>query len=1054
MKKIIATIIMSLACVALLAQENAKVSGIIKDNDGEPVVGAYVMVEGNDALGTVSDADGRYTINVPAARNVRLKYSCIGFETQTVEVNRRAVIDVTLAEDAQMLEETVVVGYGSMRRSDLTGAVASVKINENDASRSASLDQLLQGNASGVQVVSNSASPDGGVSIRIRGLNSFNGGSQPLFVVDGVILNVSSESSSAFGGAGGENSTGDQTNGLMGINPQDIASMEILKDASATAIYGSQGANGVVLITTKSAGRDRPVINFSAGVDVAQVNKEMPVLSFDEYCEFLQKSGTSLQDIYEDPLAMTGLKVTPINWQDYTLRTSVSQRYYMSISARPKTLSYMFSLGFNDKQGIVRESGIRQYTMRFNMEKKIGNKLKVGTKTSIGFIKSDLTDGASATVITSAASMMRSMLSFRPYMTKQDEYDPNLDDDSVNASGPDKWLENFESTRKELRVTPSLYLDWTILPWLSFKSTMGADYRYSRFDKYKSRVISRTLGSGVSATRRDRLNYNWDNLLLFNKSFGNHNLSGTVGMTISHSYLGSYVSEGWQIEQDRIGMDAINAAVAPWTDLGFSETESSLMSFLARAVYNYHDRYVLTATVRADGSSRFAAGNKWAVFPSFAGAWRINNERWFDCSWISMLKLRAGWGRVGNQAIPAYRTMPVFSIVEVGDHTPSNTSFSQVGAYLSAIANPELKWETTEQYNAGIDLGLWDGRLTFSADLYHKMTHDLLQSKSISRSTGFSKMWVNQGSILNKGLELTFEAVPVKTRDIEWIIGGNISFNRNSIVNIGADVQNGDLYMSEKDLQNKNYFWGSTVKSSSSNLAILNIFIEGEPMGLFYGFKADGIVQKDEEGPGMSEGTVARPGDVRFKDLNENGYIDDYDRTIIGDPNPDFTYGFNTSFTWRRLTLSASFNGSFGNDIYNINNSQDYSTKIVAETPRNIRREAYYGAWSDTNPSEKYPILGYEGDKSILSDRYVEDGSFLRLANLALSYKIPFKRRNNAVLKGLSVGLSAGNVFVWNKYSGWDPEVNSFGSDISRMGVDSGSYPSARSYSMDVKFTF
>lgn len=1059
MKKFILTIISALASVVIANAQGITVSGVVTDAKQQPVVGAVVMLEGSTTVASVTDIDGKYTLKVPS-KDAKLNVSCMSYKTQSVSVAGRGKIDFVLEDDSELLDEVVVVGYGSMRRSDLTGSVASVKVNEDDAAKSTSLDQLLEGRVSGVQVLSNSAAPDGGVSVRIRGLSSFNGSTEPLYVVDGVIINGASSSETSLSQGSTEAGTSEETNGLNGINPQDIASMEVLKDASATAIYGSQGANGVVLITTKSATKDKPVIRFNAGVALANANKKMDMLEFDDYVNYLLDNGntTALNRIYENPYQKTGLKVVPINWQDYSLHTSVNQRYYFSVSGRPKTSQYFFSLGYNNNQGAVKNTGFEQYTMRFTLDKKLFKTVKVGTKINFSYTKSKLSQGASSGRITAQASMLRSILTFRPY-AGYDIYDEeSIDDDEDNAAGPDKWLRYFINDKNEVRVTPSIYAQWDIVPWLSFKSTLGADYRGTQLEKFKTNRISRLVGTLGSKNTVTNLNINWDNLFLVNKKFnGGHNLSGTLGMTMTKSNKDNTYSEGWWLEnQDGAGIASINNGVSPYTTFWYGETGYQILSFLARAVYNYKDRYVLTATFRSDGSSRFQGKNKWAQFPSFAFAWRLNQEPWFNVNCISMAKVRLGWGLVGNQAVASYATIPTMSSTTVSDHTLGNESRTQIGVYLDALANRDLKWETTDQVNAGVDLGFFNGRLSLTVDLYNKLTRDLLQSKQIASSSGFSTMWVNQGTIQNRGIELSLDTVPVKVGDFEWTLGGNISFNRNRIAEIGADIQSGDIYLTPDNKQTVNYFWGSTLRSSSSNIAILNIFIENQPMGLFYGLKSNGIVQSGEDAPGFGAGAKAQPGDVKYVDINKNGYIDDDDRTIIGNPNPDFTFGFNTSLSWKNFTLTADFNGSYGNDIYNNNLSHDLNTNATATTStvKNVRYSAYHEAWSLTNQGGAYPRLGYNEDTNYITDRYVEDGSYLRLANVALSYRVPFKKNTKCFIKGLNLGASCGNVFVWTKYSGWDPEVNSFGADIRRMGVDVGSYPRTRTYSFDVKFTF
>ncbi len=1051
---IAAGILMAAASTAFAAGDDLTVSGVVSDAKKEPVIGAVVTLQGSTTVHAITDTEGKYSIKVPDG-NAVLDFSCLNYKSVSVPVNGRSKLDITLEEDAQLLDEIVVVGYGAMRRSDLTGSVASVKVDEDDAARSTSIDQLLAGRVSGVQVLSNGASPDGGVSIRVRGLSSFNGSTEPLYVVDGIIINGASDAIGGFTQGGGDAGTAEETNGLNGINPQDIASMEILKDASATAIYGSQGANGVVLITTKAAKREKMTVNFNAGVTVSSVNKRIEMLQFDEYVRYLNDNNcvTALGRIYD---ASTGnLKVTPVDWQDYSFRTAVGQRYYFSISGRPESVRYMFSLGYNNTQGAVKKTGFEQYTMRLNLDKKLFRTITIGTKVNIGYSISKLSQGANSSKVTAQGSWMRSILTFHPY-SDYDIFEVDDDDENI-AAGPDRWLKYFVNTKKELRVNPSMYFQWDITPWLSFKSTAGGDWRSSRLERYKGNQISRTVGTLANSTGSDFLNWNWDNLFLVKKSFsGGHNLSGTLGMTMSGNYRHVVYNEGWWLDQDGAGTAAISNADPLYSTFKYTETAYQLLSFYARAIYSWKDRYVLTATVRADGSSHFQGKNKWGVFPSFAFAWRLNEERWFNVPAISQFKLRVGWGLVGNQKMSSYATIPTFSSVRVADHSVGSESHSQVGVFLDGIANPNLRWETTDQFNAGLDMGFFKGRLSFSLDFYNKLTKDLLQQKQIARSSGFSTMWVNQGTIRNRGFEFSLNAVPVKTREVEWTIGGNISVNRNRIVAIGQDLQRGDIYLTPDNLQEVNYFWGSTLRASTSSIAILNIFIEGQPLGQFYGLKSAGIVQQGEDWPGFGDGNKAAPGDVKYVDINGNGCIDDDDRTIIGDPNPDFTFGFNTSLTWKGLTLTADFNGSFGNDIYNNNLSADLATNVSSSSTlvNNIRADAYRNAWSPLNQGGTAPRLGYSADLNYITDRYVEDGSYLRLARLSLSYKIPVKKNTTSFLKGFSVGFSCGNVFVATSYSGWDPEVNSFGADIRRMGVDVGSYPNTRSFTGDLKFTF
>lgn len=1067
-KKIFAVLLLSAVSCAVAFAQKMTVTGKVNDTKGNPVPGAVVMLDGSSSVAVVTSDDGTYSISIPDASAAKLNVSILSYRTQTVAVAGRAVIDIVLEDDAEQLDEVVVVGYGAMKRSDLTGAVTSVHIDEGDAAQSSSLDQLLQGHASGVQVVNNSAAPDAGVSIRIRGVTSLTGSSDPLYVVDGVILTSADNSMLAYGS---DNTDANESNNpLMGINPQDIANIEILKDASATAIYGSEGANGVVLITTKMANKEKPQISFSAGLDFVTMAKTFPVLSFDEYVRYVEDNVTNtgresilsrMFDGYVDPSNRGTLKVTPVDWQDYSLRNVLRQRYYFNVSGRPKTLTYNFSLGYNRNDGIVKTTGMNQITARLNIEKQILRTLKVGAKINFSHVESKGQQGANGGRQFASSSMLRSMLISRPYYkgTLEDFNgdEENEDWDTIeedSKSTPNRWLKDSYNNRALNRVTPNVYVLWDIIPALKLKVTGGLDYNINETTKWKGASINRTTGGATaSISSAEAVRWNIDAMLMFDKSFGRggfHNLSGTFGFTTDNRSSYTQQMLGYNIRQYELKSANINSA--PNAVFAYTETSQSTASAFLRAVYNYHDRYVITATARLDGSSKFKGSNKFAFFPSFAAAWRINQEPWFKVDWISQAKIRAGWGQVGNSGVSPYQTYVTYSNNTFPSHDPDNPATYSVGIVPSNIANPNLKWETTQQWNVGADIGFFKGRLSLSFDAYDKFTFDLLNTKNIAITSGFNTTWVNQGQIRNRGLEFSLNTVPVKTKNFEWGVRANISFNRNSIVNIGTDSEGEGIYLTPDKLTQCNYYLGDQIGNGRYFSKCVNIFIEGQPVGLFYGIKTDGIVQEGEQGPGFGDGKYKGEGSLKYVDLNGNGYIDDNDRTIIGDPNPDFTYGFTTDFTFFGVTVALNFNGSYGNDICNSNINQLIDTQY--SSMNNICRDAYFKAWSPANPTGTFPGLGKytsNDDSQWFTDFNVEDGSYLRLAKISVSYKLPIKK---SFVRQINFGLSANNVYVWTKYSGWDPEVNSFGVNMRRMGIDNGSYPGSRSFSFDLKLNF
>ncbi len=1061
MKQIIPIVLFLSAALTLSAQQRISISGKIRDSKGAPVAGAVVVLKGNSSFNAVSSADGSYNISLPSGKADTLQFSCLSYKTLDLPVGRSSVINATLEEDSEQLEEVVVVGYGAMRRSDLTGSVTSVRIDEDKASRSTTLDQMLEGHAAGVQVLSESSAPDAGISIHIRGIASFSGSTDPLYVVDGVIMNGSSSSVKTMHTSLTSNQSSENTNGLSGINPQDIASIEILKDASATAIYGSQGANGVVLITTKEATRDTPVIYFNPSVTVSTPTRMLDVLDFDDYVDLLEHSKNSkaegyLKSLYEDPSTHSGLKVEPVDWQEYIFRTAVKRSYYFSVTGKPKGYNYLFSVYYGHNEGVIRTSQSDGITVRLNLSKELSKSVKLSFKSSVGYTNTNLVTGKLAGGnISSQSSVLRSTLRCHPFKfpasgEEAEEYDAAAEDD-INFS-PERYVRGSSNISEKVRVNPSLNLEWRIMKGLTFTSTLGADYTTDQRTKSKVARLAPGYGNIAGIGAAQRLYYNWDNLLTFNRKLNAHSLTGTIGQSFSSTSVNTQSITGYNLPQANARELAINNSLPAYTTLDdFTINESTLLSYFLRAIYSFKNRYVLTATVRADGSSKFSGANKWSVFPSFAGAWRITEEPWFDVPAISSAKLRLGWGLVGNQAVSNYQTSPTFSVgVGIGNHS-SDTGKDRV-LIPSNIPNPNLKWETSDQVNAGFDLSLWKGRFTLTVDAYRKDTRDLLQSKILPPSNGLKSMFVNDGSIRNEGLEFTVDAIALKKKKLELSLGGNISFNRNKILGIGASGDSGLLRLSPDGEEVRcNYFYGSSLQSSGDSNP-LNIFIEGQPMGLFYGYVTDGIVQEGEQGL-YTDGYTRDPGYQNYKDLNGNGVLDPGDRCVIGNPMPKFTYGFYAGLDWKRFHLKLDFNGQHGSQIFNLNNLQDYDTSI-SKNMKNMRRDAYYKAWTPENKSESWPSMDVATADPQLSDRYVEDGSYLRLADVTLSYDIYSSGKKKSVFSSASVGLSCGNAFILTSYSGYSPLNNAYGNDVKRMGVDLNTSPFPRSYSFNVKFKF
>ena len=1047
--KYVCLVLALLVSVDLFAQ--VAVSGRITDTDGNPVAGATVLVTGT-STGTVSDANGNYRIVVPAGKDRALNVSFLGYKAVDVAVGSRTRIDIELESDQAEIEEVVVVGYGTLRKSDLTGAVSSVKIDQREAAQVASFDKLLQGHAAGVQVTTGNAAPGGAVSVKIRGTSSFNGTGEPLYVVDGIILNPSSQDvKNPLGSTGQE-----AQNALAAISPQDIANIEILKDASATAIYGSMGANGVVLITTKQGNSNSPRIEFSTMVDVSTPRKYIRLLNLDEFFSYADDVGKDLSlsnGVTRDMLEER-------DWQDYTMRNAVSVNSRVSVSGRSDKSNYYLAGGYLHNNGIIRSTNVQQYDFRVNYDHRIAKFLKVGTKTTVSNRRNLMTQGTEpggTQNATRATSMIRQMLGSKPYVSPSGN-DEDLDDEE-NFRGTDLWLNNYEDNSDEFRLNGNIFADFRFTDWLSFKTTFGADYRNKNRTRFYGQYLDNGLSGRAGFSELVAFRYNVDNMLNINKKFrGGHRIDAVLGISINSAENHNTTISAQDFPDYpnlEFRTDAIRSAKTQ--NPGYSEDSSTLMSYIARMVYSWKDRYVLTATFRADGSSKFSPENRFSYFPSFSAAWRINEEKFMKkADFISNLKLRAGWGQVGNQGLSPYQTLTTYSSMQTADpnsdYTVSRDGQFVIGIKPSRMANRNLKWETTEQYNVGLDAGFFDNRLSMTLDLYYKNTKDLLQQISIPLSTGFDNMWINRGSIENRGLELTVDAYPVDNTDFTWNIGGNISFNRNRIGNIGLpDAWHGSIFASA--------FEGEEISNTSDYFKMpANIFIQGRPSGLFYGFKTNGIVTQADIDAGRVptyRGIAPEPGDVWYVDTDGSGNIDDMDKTVIGDPNPKFTYGFNTSFRWKALTLSLMFDGVYGNQIANGNLLPETNTSPTGASNNlhNVRREAYVDAWSETNPNAKYPRLNRAtGQTRDFTDRILEDGSYMRLSSVSLSYQFNFKR--TSAIKNLSLSFTVRNAWLWSSYSGWDPEVSSFTNNALKVGVDWSSYPSARSYVCGVTMTF
>lgn len=1018
-----------------------KVEGTVLDETKQPVIGATVQVKGT-SNGTITDLNGKFSLKVDRVKEDVLVVSYIGYKNKVVPLKGRTIVTIELEPEITELDEVIVVGYGSMRKSDVTGSVTSVKTSDEEAARATSFDKMLQGKAAGVMVSTGSAAPGGSVNVRIRGTSSLRGNNSPLYVIDGnIISDLGDTTDPMSSGTGGGNSRADAQNPLASISPQDIENIEVLKDASATAIYGSQGANGVVLITTKKGKTTKPSVTLSSNVTISALAREIPMLNTAEYIDFRNSKeyiGTGT------PMTMDGL--IPVNWQKETTRTAVSQNYRASVSGKVQKSAYYLAVGYSDQQGVIRKTGVDKYDIRLNLDQEINSRITLKSVSAFSSINTSMTSGTDKLANT-RTSIVRHMISFKPYKNASltgDDY-VNYDED---VTSPEAWFTDYDDKSEENMFNTNLSLDIKALKWLTFRVKGGLVYKRKERSMWFGRLTSigaQTNGKAGIAELASR-SYNTEALMLFNHSFHKtHFLNGTLGIVYDSKKVRQTSMTGEDFFTEDLRADGISQAAKQYPYI-LTKTGEQLFSVLARGVYNYANRYVLTATFRADGSSKFDKSNRFSYFPSFALAWRVDQEAWMQkYEKISNMKLRLGWGQVGNQAISPYQTLASYS--SNSSAKPDGTL--EPGIVPSRIPNAGLKWETSEQYNVGFDLGLFNQRLTFTADAYIKTTKDLLQQIALPNSSGYPSMWINNGVIENKGLEFAIEGTPIANKHWNWNIGGNISFVKNTIKELGMAPTDFGV------LKNECGYWGENVGNNTFTKFPANVFLVGRSIGLFMGYQTAGIMQEEEyyglenqKAPLTMKGVEVLPGDVRYIDQNGDRVIDDKDRVIIGNPNPDFSFALNSTLSYKQWTLDVAFNGVVGNEIINANLIDETDVK---NSNLNVRKDAFFQAWTPDNMSNTYPRLGYE-PKGVLSDRYIENGSYLKLSHVSLSYLLKLKKVK--AIQSLTFNFTASNLFTITSYSGYDPDVNTFANDADRIGIDLTSYPVARNFTIGVIANF
>ena len=1048
--------------------QSKTINGIVNDENGSPLPGATVQLKGSESIGAITDFDGNFSISIPVDAEQVLIISYIGYLNEEVDVANQISITVSLQPDTEALDEVVVIGYGTVLKRDLTGSVSSIKVEDDVSRAAATVDQLLQGRAAGVQVTQNAANPNSGVSVRIRGTNSLRGNNEPLYVVDGVIISSAGEDVNSVGTG---NTGQDPQSGLNGINPRDIESIEILKDASATAIYGSRGANGVVLITTKSGsvedGKGKFNVYFTSTVtDITKTYDMLDGVGYANYSNAARAAaGESPRYRVEGDNVfsfLTNPDGTPsdavdnspnelYNWQDYIYEQGISSNLGVTFSGASDNGDYYLSAGFNDMNGLIENANFQTTDLRLNLNYDINEKLRVEARLSTFFSESDFAEGGD--LIGGDQSFVQQTVSYNPIIANGIDDISDFFDGNV-LSNPIAWIDDFTDESKENRVIASLAVKYKFsVPGLQYEFRVGGNLR----DKDRSRFYGLTTWQGANANglyqqmKLNALTYQVNNFLRYNRNINrNHRVNATLGVTYDVRDVSSSTYAVQDFVTAQLGTDQPFLGQVISNPLLLRAADQQMFSLLGRVNYTFKNKYVLTASFRRDGVSKFSENNRYGFFPSFAFAWRAGSEKFIqNLDLFSSLKLRAGWGQIGNHGIGPYGTLPNYGASSSLYGTPTNGT--TVPIVLSNIPNPDLTWETTEQLNVGVDFGFNNGKISGTIDVYEKNTKDLLQQTPIPTSTGFSNMLINRGTLENKGVELGLDVTVIDQGDLNITVGGNIAFNKTKIENLGLIP--GDVLMDNGSGAYGNLpipsYLGNTPSRGNSIKFPLNIFLEGYETALFYGWKTDGIFKSGDQMYRIN-GSMSQPGDIKVLDLNGDGQVDLADRTIIGNPNPEYIYGFNVNLSYKGFSMRALFNGTQGNDIVNGNM---YRFGYAEGTYRNIIKEAWTDRWSAENPEGTYPRLGYSSNLfAAAMDRFVEDGSYLRLKNITLNYDIPIKPDN--FIDSANVYVTGTNLFTWTDYSGYDPEITSFMYDGLVQGVDWNNKPNSKSVLVGVNLTF
>lgn len=968
-----------------VSQQPRAISGRVTDSSGAPLPGVTVVIKGK-TTGTITDAQGNYTLaSVPA--DATLQFSFVGMKTQEIAVAGKSIVNVTMTEETVGLEEVVAIGYGTMKKRDLTGSVSQVKSKELEAYPSTNVFQAISGKSSGIQVLQSTGAPGASVNVRIRGSNSIQGSNEPLYVVDGFPIN----------------------NPTM-LNNADIESIEILKDASSTAIYGSRGANGVVLITTKKGKAGTNHVEFESSYSSQSLIRKLDLMNAKDYATlYNMKAANDGVAPYFTQSEINNFG-TGFDWQNFIYQTAPILTNSLNLNGGNEKTHFSISGSIFSQDGIIKGSTYDRYSFRSNVDHKFSQKFSVNlssTFTRLDTKREDSGGGARGETLIAAQFAPPTLTPYNDdgsYRVLANAY-PFVAPDLIN---PLNFL-NEQSTVIKANITLiNAALVFKPIEELSINISGGLENRDDRDDTYTTRNFINSDGSAKVNTNQYISLLN-ENTVNYTKTFNEkHHISALAGFTYQDFLTTSLSGSGTGFLSDVFQTYNLAAATTPGIPTS-KYSKSVLLSYLGRINYNFKNKYFVTASFRADGASKFSKGNKWGYFPSAALAWRISEEDFLKGnSVISNIKLRTSWGATGSQAINPYVTLNQLSSGKMVFSDALYNTFAP-GAKLPG----DLKWETTEQFDVGFDLGIFKNTFEITADYYVKNTKDLLNTVMLPSSLGFTSTVQNVGKVQNKGLEVGLNA-HISRSSFQWDVNANISFNKNKVVK---------LYNDEDILGG---FVGVVALQDNTN-----ILREGRPIGQFWGYIEDGYNEK---------------GKIKYKDVNPDGKLTIADKTYIGDPNPDFIYGLNSNMSYKNFELNIFLQGTYGNDLFNAS-AVSYAYDFVSGM--NMIKELLTNSWTQNNINAKYPKIGTNTSVNV-SNRFIEDGSYLRVKNIQLAYNVPFSKFSaKNVIQSLQIYASGQNLLTFTKYSGWDPEVNSSG-----LGIDNKTYPMSKSLTFGLRARF